>query len=248
MDKLSFFLTYAENQRTALLFVHGFTATPSELYPAARIIYETGGINVMGVLLPGHGSNPGQLNKTSWRDWYREVNDKIDFLKRKYQKVFVAGLSMGALLALAAGERRRDLTGVILINIPAIFKDKKINIPLITMLSWFKKCWPKKDEKEFYTCNGRYAYPCYPLKALKSLLKGRKKILKNASAVTASVLIVQSGEDEMVEVAGAEYLRQKLVNADTKIMYLPNSHHIATMEAEKEVLAQAVIDFIKRNR
>ncbi|MDR1159973.1 MAG: alpha/beta fold hydrolase, partial [Syntrophomonadaceae bacterium] len=150
MNKLSFFLTHAENRKIALLFIHGFTATPSELYPTARIIYQTGEINVMGVLLPGHGSTPGQLNKASWQDWYQEVNDKIDFLKRKYQKIFIAGLSMGSLLALAAAERRQDLAGIILINIPVLFKDKKINIPLISILSWFKKYWLKGNSPEIF--------------------------------------------------------------------------------------------------
>ena len=42
----------------AMLFIHGFTASPSEIYPVAKLVHQATGITVSGVLLPGHGSIP----------------------------------------------------------------------------------------------------------------------------------------------------------------------------------------------
>ena len=68
------------SQETALLFIHGFTASPSELYPTAQLIYDLCGYTLSGPLLPGHGSNPCSLNKSSWEEWYNAVRKELNFL------------------------------------------------------------------------------------------------------------------------------------------------------------------------
>ena len=97
---------------TACLFIHGFTASPSEVYPVARLIFEKTGFTVSGPLLPGHGCTPREMNQTCWQDWFSRVEQEIDYLHRRHKRVFVAGLSMGGLLGLHAASRKEGLAGV----------------------------------------------------------------------------------------------------------------------------------------
>jgi carboxylesterase len=105
----SFLLT--GDKGIACPFINGFTASPSEVYPVARLIYQQTGYTVSGPLLPGHGCTPQEMNQTCWEDWFCRVEDEIDYLQRQHSRVFVAGLSMGGLLGLYAAGRRLDLRG-----------------------------------------------------------------------------------------------------------------------------------------
>ena len=99
------------NKDMALLFLHGFTASPSEVRTVAEKIHAASGYTVSGPLLPGHGSHPSFLNATGYSDWYRTVEDELSFLQQHYANVYVAGLSMGGLLAVYAGLYHAGLQG-----------------------------------------------------------------------------------------------------------------------------------------
>ncbi|WP_172674148.1 alpha/beta hydrolase [Syntrophomonas palmitatica] len=106
------------SRETALLFLHGFTGSPSEVFPAAKKIHEICGCTLSGPLLPGHGSDPRFLNRLDWQDWYQAAEKEIRFLQTEYEKVFAAGLSMGGLLTIHAGVCLKNLQGIISINAP----------------------------------------------------------------------------------------------------------------------------------
>ena len=51
-----------------VLLLHGFTATTAEVRPLAKRFHDAG-FTVSGVLLPGHGTTPQNLNETSRTEW-----------------------------------------------------------------------------------------------------------------------------------------------------------------------------------
>src|SRR5215831_10767847 len=85
-----------EGERACLL-LHGFTGSPWDVRPLGERLAARG-MFVRAIRLPGHGSTPAAMAAVSHRDWEQATEDALRSLS-SYRNVFVAGLSVGALLA-----------------------------------------------------------------------------------------------------------------------------------------------------
>lgn len=230
----------------ALLFIHGFTASPSEVLPTARLINETAGFTVKGILLPGHGTRPEDLNRTAWRDWFGAVDKACHIMLQEYQSVYVAGLSMGGMLALLSGLRITGLKGVVSINAPLYIRGL-LAVRLLQFIKYCRSSWPKPEIDHELKRQGRFAYECYPLKALDNMLKLRKIVMKELPAMKIPVLLFQSLQDETVLPQSARYIEEACRNYPVQRVDLPHSRHVATMGPEIDKIAEGIIKFINHS-
>ena len=53
---------------TAVLMIHGFTATPAQMRQLGGYLGEQG-YTVRGMLLPGHGATVEEMLKSGWQQW-----------------------------------------------------------------------------------------------------------------------------------------------------------------------------------
>lgn len=231
------------SQETACLFIHGFTASPSELYPTAQLIHDLSGYTLSAPLLPGHGASPRFLNQTNWEEWYNAVRKELNFLMENYQRVFVGGLSMGGLLALHAGSVVKGLKGTISINAP-IFNRSPLMTAISPLIGRIQPYYRKKDgpNQRRLKQEGRFAYNVIPAKAFKSMMNLRNVVMEEVDEIDLPVLLIQSLQDESVHPRGVYYLQEKI--KQTELIELHNSGHVATMGSEKDKIAQAIVDFI----
>src|SRR4051812_37684120 len=84
--------------RGAVLLLHGFTGSPWEVRPLGESLAARG-YHAFAPRLPGHGTSPEAMLYVTHLDWEREAERALHALQR-FERVFVAGLSMGSLLAL----------------------------------------------------------------------------------------------------------------------------------------------------
>lgn len=91
--------------RIGLLCVHGFSGSPYEVRPLGEH-FARKGWRVRGIVLPRHGGLPDALKGARWQEWPAAARAALDELSAVCDDVFVAGLSMGGLVAstLAAQE------------------------------------------------------------------------------------------------------------------------------------------------
>src|SRR5689334_23628869 len=89
--------------RAAVLLLHGFTGSPWEVRPLGDSLAARG-YHVYAPLLPGHGTTPEAMLYVTHLDWEREAERGLQALKG-FEHVFVAGLSLGSLLALLVAAR-----------------------------------------------------------------------------------------------------------------------------------------------
>ncbi|MEQ8176229.1 MAG: alpha/beta fold hydrolase [Syntrophomonadaceae bacterium] len=236
---------YIEGKHAAILFIHGFTASPSEVLPTARLIAEARGVAVRGILLPGHGASPEELNRFGWEDWFEAVKDACLSLLRDFESVYVAGLSMGGMLSLLAGVRIPNIKGIVSINAP-IFVEDFFKVRLAARLKYWRSSWPKADIDYELKQQGRFAYDCYPLKALANMLKLRKIVMKELPAMKLPVLVFQSLQDETVLPHSARYIEEACRNSRVQRIDLSHSRHVATMGPEIDKIAENIIAFVNR--
>src|SRR6185295_15450859 len=91
--------------------------SPTEMRPMAEAVVQATGWNCVGPLLPGHGTRLEDLQGTTSKDWSDAVERAYADLSRQCDRVFVVGLSLGALLACHLALRRSPdpkLRGLIL--------------------------------------------------------------------------------------------------------------------------------------
>lgn len=96
-------------QRTgiALIYVHGFSASPGELRPLPEDLARQLGANLLGLRLTGHGQDGAALSRARLRDWQDDLAQALQFGRQLGGRVIVLGMSTGAtLLAQAACDPR----------------------------------------------------------------------------------------------------------------------------------------------
>lgn len=232
----------------ALLLLHGFTASPSEVYPTARLIHEQIDCTVSGILLPGHGSRPELLNDCTWPDWYAAVKHETAHLQANFKQVFVGGLSMGALLALYAALHLEGVRGVVAMNAP-IYNRNPFLISLAPLFGFFNPFYLKKDADmldQLEVC-GRFAYRVMPVRAFQSMMQLRAAVMREMQMLRVPALIIQSLQDESVHPRSGKYLYNRSKEHGAVLLELERSQHIATMGPEKERIAQEIVQFINRH-
>ena len=94
--------------------VHGVTGTPAEMYYVARELAGKNGWDIYTPTLPGHCTSLKDLVRSTEQDWRLHVQQQLSFARERYEYLFIAGLSAGALLALDASTViRTDGVGVL---------------------------------------------------------------------------------------------------------------------------------------
>lgn len=235
-------------KETALLFLHGFTASPSEVLPAAHFLHKQKGFTISGILLPGHGSHPRFLNRTTWRDWYDAAFKEASYLLSHYKNVYIAGLSMGGLLSLHTAFSLPGLRGAITINAP-LYNRYPVLTFLAPLIQVVKPYFPKKQDKTMQELErrGRFAYDCNPVKAFRSMQELRNMVMKELPFIEIPILAMQSVYDEAVDMKSLDFIVQNAQKAEVTGVKLCRSGHIATME-EPETVAAEIIRFIERTK
>jgi carboxylesterase len=95
-------LSFNRGSNVLVYLVHGVTGTPVEMSYLARKLSRKHGWDVYATTLPGHCTRLRDLTRTTEQDWRSHVQRQLSFARDRYEYVFVAGLSAGALLALEA--------------------------------------------------------------------------------------------------------------------------------------------------
>src|SRR5439155_4150293 len=154
------------------LLVHGFTATPDEMRPLGEALARRG-FPVRGVRLAGHGTDVADLAMTGWPAWFASVEEGLDRLRTDASRVAIAGMSLGALLAIhAAATRPADVAGLVLCGTPLRLGDARVRwLPALARIPWIARRWatiPKADGPDIGDPAARAAsrsYPAMPLAA-----------------------------------------------------------------------------------
>lgn len=259
---------------STVILIHGLTGTPHEMKFLAHYLNRKG-YSVVCPRLANHGEPIGVLRNTKWQTFYESVRKTFLNLcaSNHHRSVFVAGLSMGALLALLLAEEFPEAIAGVSGLSPTLFYDGW-NIPwtkcLLPLAYWtplrhvlyFKEEPPygikneaiRQRVHEYYRdadlndLNGvvKYGYPYFPATLFRELRLLVKHLEKKLPRIKMPVQLIQAKEDDITSVKNSEFIYHRIRSEIKEIFLLENSYHVITADQERETVAQAIGAFFDR--
>ncbi|MDE3009932.1 MAG: alpha/beta fold hydrolase [Pseudomonadota bacterium] len=259
--------SYDRRGPDAVLLIHGLTGTPAEMRHLAMRLRKRG-FSVMVPQLAGHCGSIADLKRSRWQDWYAGVERAFDALAGHHQRVFVAGLSMGALLALELAARRgAQVAGLGLLS-PTFFYDGW-NMPRFRRRLLPLAFLPPLKQLLYWRETPPYGIKCERTRAMvHAVLANRDAqasekvgifrtpmatvhqsslLIRHVSASLARVqsplLVVHSTEDDMASVRNAHFVTERVASTDVETWLIDDTYHVLTLDRRKDDVADRLGEF-----
>ncbi len=254
--------------RAGVLLIHGLTGTPAEMRFVGKGLNRAG-FTVYGMQLAGHCGSEADLIRTGWRDWARSVSAGADRLRQEVDHLFVAGLSMGSVLALNLAIERPDCVDGLGLYGSTLFYDGwtiprrarlSFLLPLVCGLGLFKRrrfmeSFPYgiKDERVRLRIAGAMldgqseagGLPGNPWPSLAEFHKLVWHVRPRLAEVRAPALIMHAADDDIASVRNARVIERSITGPSETIL-LNDSYHMITVDGERDKVIARSADFFKR--
>ncbi len=234
----------------AVLCLHGLTSTPYEMQPVAEALARRG-LHVLVPRLLGHGTRPECLAHTRWSDWLGSARQAFDRLAARHERVFIVGLSMGALLGVVlAHERGARCGGLVLMGTPLRLDTRtQLAFRLIRALPLAEALPPyeKADGPDVSDPAVAAAMPSYdrvPLAAAASLVDGQREAIARLPRLRTPTLVLHGRNDHVAPVSNARRLYDSLRMPRRRLVIYPRSWHILPLDVESENVVRDVVEFV----
>jgi carboxylesterase len=196
--------------------------------------------------LPGHGTQPEDLNKVKWQEWPAKVEFELSELRKSCDVIFLVGLSMGGGTVLnVAASINNELAGLILVN-PMIHV-KGVPVELAFFLSRFQKMRTSVGDDIKRPGITEWGYDALPTRGIHQLLKMLRITRGNLGKITVPVQLFHSVEDHTLPVTNTEIILSEIGSTNKSRIELVNSYHVATMDYDQELIFQNSLTFIEAN-
>ena len=230
-----------EQGRTGVLVSHGYSGSPRAVQEWALSLADAG-YTVALPLLDGHGLTPEAMESSRWTDWTEDVEGAYTWLRERTDEVFTSGLSMGGALALWLAERHPEIAGVITVN-ASVRDPRELLIRFLGRMGlppWVKAIgndimMPGVDEK---------AYDRVPTRSALQLVRLQSIVRKNLHLVCCPALLFSSVTDHLVPPANQQEIFEGISSKSKALVKLKNSHHVATMDGDRELIFAKTIEFV----
>jgi carboxylesterase len=207
------------------------------------------------VRLPGHATSVADLALVGHRDWLATVEAAVGAMGAEVPRVALAGVSLGALLALAvAGLGVPPVHALALLGTPLRFADERT--ALLRFVAWMPgaigptRLVRKRRGRDILDEAARArscAYEAMPLAAVVELLRLRASVKRVLHRVTHPTLVLHGRHDRTAPVSNVEELRRRLRARPLEVEVFERSAHVLTEDAERDVVAARVVDFLSRH-
>jgi carboxylesterase len=254
--------------RSGVLLIHGLTGTPTEMRFVGNGLHRAG-FSVLGMQLAGHCGDANDLLATGWRDWYASVVEAATRFRDDVDHLFVAGLSMGAVLALKlAIDRPNDVDGLGLYG-TTFFHDGWATPPIgrlafllplaVTLgigrsnVSMESPPYGIKDERirnrivaAMMSGDSEAAgLAGFPWPSLAEFTRLSLHVRNRIGRVRAPCVIVHSGNDDIASLRNVRIV-ERGVRAPVETVLLDDSYHMVTVDRQRGELIERSASFFRR--
>jgi carboxylesterase len=235
------------------VLVHGFTATPEEVRPLGDAL-AAAGFPCRAVRLPGHGTTAPDLAGVRRHEWIAAVEAGVEAMAARVPGVALAGVSLGALLALAvAAAGSPPVRALALLGTPLRFADERT--AMLRFVAWIPgvtgpaRIVRKRHGRDILDATARArsrAYDVFPLASVVELLRLRANVRRRLHRVTHPTLVLHGRHDRTAPVANVDELRRRLAARPLEVEVFEESAHVLTEDAERDAVGARVVRFLSR--
>ncbi|MCK5913820.1 MAG: alpha/beta fold hydrolase [Desulfuromusa sp.] len=238
-ENLPFFLSPENPNGQAVLLIHGFSASPREMFPLGKT-HQQNNYTIYGVRLPGHGTSPEDLATRKAEEWKTVVESGYQALSDMNFKVSVAGLSTGSLLALELALRHHPEK---LILLSPFLQLQHFLAPFASVLSYLIPY----QEKEIFESERPFYYQQRPLKGIAQINRLCRHLQGNLGLITTPSLILTSTGDATIAQGTAAKIYQQLGSIQKQFhRYGDDVPHVLTTaeNPHQQNVLQRCVDFL----
>ncbi len=228
--------------RRGVLMVHGLTDSPY-FTRALGNFFQQNCFLVRSILLPGHGTRPGDLLDVKWEDWLDAVKFGADSLASDVDELYLLGFSTGGALSVYQSLSDVRVKGVFLFS-PAL----KVS-PKAMLANWheiYSWKFPKAKWLDILPDEDPYKYESFPKNAADQihLLTNTVQRAIEGRTVDVPVFVALSEEDTTVVTSETkEFFTKLAVNPKSRmLLYAADKTTVSGVNTKTEILSSAFPD------
>lgn len=234
-------------QSAAALCLHGLTGTPYEVRPLGEALAARG-VRAVGPHLPGHGETPAALAAIgSHAPWLDAARAQVRALRERHERVFVAGLSMGGLLALALAAEG-EIDAAVVVGTPLTLP---LPIRLVVPWAWRLRAFhAKAGGSDIRDAEARARHPSYPVMPLRSvacLIRLQREVRQALPRIRVPILVAHGVFDRTARPRDAETILTQVGSPVRERFDCPRSGHVVPVDIDGPELAVAAAEFLARH-
>lgn len=212
--------------RRGILLTHGLSDSPYFMRHLAASFQENG-FRVMAVLLPGHGTQPGDLLDVSWKEWARTVAYGTDKLAEEVDEIYLGGYSAGGALSIYQSLQDRRVCGLFLFAPALEISHRAAYANLHKPVSWLipRQRWVDiKPDKDIYKYESFTKNSAAQVYALTRALNAQMQLHE----LNIPIFTVASADDITVSTAATvEFMAQQTNSSNKLILYTADTKKLA---------------------
>ena len=222
--------------RRGILLTHGLSDSPYCMKHLAACFQENG-FRVLVLLLPGHGTRPGDLLDVSWQEWAKAVAFGADQLAAEADEVYLGGFSAGGALSIYQSALDKRVRGLFLFAPALEISPWAVIARFHRLVSWMlpKTKWLEiKPDRDIYKYESFTKNNVEQMYALTTVLKKQK-----LNELGIPIFCVASVEDKTVSARATIMFIAKQQDAVNKLILYTSSNkeHLPDfLQADAELL------------
>lgn len=226
--------------RRGVLLIHGLSDSPYHMRHLAAF-FQRNGFRVMAVLLPGHGTQPGDLLEVRWQEWAKVVSYGADCLAAEVDELYLAGYSAGGALSVLQASQDERVRGLFLFSPAFEITSLAAWANLHKLYSWLT---PKAAWLSVHPDYDLFKYESFCKNAAAQMYRLTRALPQHALAIP--VFAVASADDATVFSAAtlrfmqrARHPANKLVWYATEKIVQNNIEWVSSSLPEKHILCSS---------
>ncbi|HEX7586390.1 MAG TPA: alpha/beta fold hydrolase [Patescibacteria group bacterium] len=237
------------NNGKAVLLIHGWTSTPYEVRRFGKYLNENG-YTVYAPQLKGHGTVPKDLESVRWTDWMEDLEKAYAFLLQEENKIYLAGTSIGANLAVILAARKKNIAGIILMAMPYRIKFEVPALLFAKFLKIFKSYNKKRYPPTFgvsTTITRLISYQTYPIQNALEVHDLIEKSREALPKINQPCFVIQSASDHIIQKNSLEIIYSKINSSIKKKQYISRAYHTFISDIKNDRIFQDILNFLEEN-
>lgn len=253
----------------AALLLHGLSGSPVEMHHLARCLRQSGfAVHIPAIPGYGFGTRTDPFDTGTWEQWVAYASGALDILSQRHERIYLAGLCIGSVLALRlAMERPKLVSAMSLISITlehdgwaTPWYRKMVRLACHTPLRRRAKLHERhpyglKNERlrervaRAMKVEGSSAAGAefLPLSGMHQAYRLSGAVQRDIRRVVTPSLVLHSLDDDVASTRSAEFVARNIQTSEVRTVLYRDSYHILTMDNDREAVAEETIAFFRRH-